>query len=428
MSKVYNDFFTTRSTPFLILKFLNERINVSVMDLNWIESLKVNLFRMKRYIPIFLLLFVVAGISAQITVTSSTFPVAGDTLKLAFDNSPVGIVAFTPPGGNQIWDYSSLEADSTRNIVFNPANQGSVGGQVPGAELFAVFSPTTESYYNVTPASFELQAYYGIVPYDLVANHLFKYNPPLQERHAPLNFFDIHSSSSGLLEKFLPSDFTPQLMINLAALNSNAPIDSMRYRVSISSIDAVDAWGSVIIPGGTYDVLREKRTLYRETRIDAKIPPLGWLDITQIAYLAGFKGLHVDTIVSFHFYNDMAKEPIAVVTLNNEQNAARQVMFRNTAVVSAIEKVDAANPTVIISPNPAGDEALISFKNILPGSYRLIISDVSGRMIQQISLQMSGSNPEQINLSRILPGMYLLTLFDENNRLWCQEKLIKGVD
>jgi hypothetical protein len=289
-----------------------------------------------------------ASISAQITVTNATFPAAGDTLRLAIDHSPAGIEPLTPPGGPQSWDFTSLQADVAQSIIYKPSSQGSQGANVPGAELFAALSPNTETYYNVTPTKFELQAYWGILPYDLVANNLFEYNPPLPERRAPLNFFDISASSSGFLEVFPPTAFPALLMINLAAVTSNAPIDSMRYRVAISSIDVVDAYGTVSIPGGTFDVLREKRTRYTETRIDAKIPPLGWLDLTDLCIQAGFNGLGVDTLVSFYFHNDLAKEHIAIVTLNNQQNAVEMVQFKQLDAV-ACELVIAD-----ISTSPAG--------------------------------------------------------------------------
>ncbi len=380
---------------------------------------------MKKCLPISVLLFLATGLSAQITVTNATFPAAGDTLKMAIDNSPAGIMAFTPPGGNQTWDFTSLQVDATQNIVFNTTSAGSVGGQVPGAELYTALSPATESYYNVTPTRFELQAYYGVVPFDLVANNLFEYNPPLPERRAPLNFFDINASSTGFLELFLPSAFSPLLIIQLAVVTNNAQIDSMRYRVAISGTDVVDAWGSVSIPGGTYDVLREKRTRYQETRIDAKIPPLGWLDITDNAIQAGFNGLGVDTTVSFYFHNDVEKEHIAIVTLNNEQNSATQVMFKNTAVINGLDELNAVKPSVLISPNPVGNEASFGFINFASGTYRLVIFDELGRAAMEKTLQMSGEFMERIDLSRLPAGVYFFCLFDENKEALYKERLVK---
>ncbi len=383
---------------------------------------------MKKCLPILTLLAFSAALSAQITVTSATFPVAGDTLHTAIDYAPPSAISvFTPPGGGQVWDLSGLEAEATQEVIYRPANGGTVGAQVPGAELFTAGSFGSETYYNVTDTKFELQAYNGILPYDLVANNIFEYNPPLPERRAPLNFFDINASSSGFLELFVPSNFSPLLMLNLAAQTNNAQIDSMRYRLAISEISAVDGYGTMSIPGGTFDVLREKRTRYTETRIDCKIPPLGWLDLTDNCIQAGFFGLGVDTTVAFYFHNDVAKEPIAIVTFNNAQNAVTQVVYKNTTppVVDGLEEINAAKPSVKISPNPASDEVVFVFKNLLPGKYRLAVFDENGHPVLEKSTQLSDEQTERIDLSALPSGVYFLSLFDEKQAVMCQERFVK---
>ncbi|MBK7649439.1 MAG: T9SS type A sorting domain-containing protein [Flammeovirgaceae bacterium] len=382
---------------------------------------------MKLLAPLPFLLLTTTSLSAQITVTIAIFPVAGDTLKMDYATNPeIAVSVYTPPGGGQTWDLSGLQPGVTEDIIFKPADQGGVGAQLPGAELFAALSPTKESYYNVTPTKFELQAYYGIAPYGIVANHKFDYRPPYTERDAPLNFFDIHAISSGIIEQFVPSEFSPALMLNLALQNGNPQIDSMLYRVAQYKVGAVDAYGSMTIPGGTYDVLREKTHTVPETRIDAQIPPLGWMDITDNAIPAGFYGLGFDTITEFYFYNDIAKEPIAMVTFNTKQNTATQVVFKNNVIVSGTTFVDSVNPSITISPNPASDEAKVSFINVVAGPYRPVIFDAPGQMIHQNTLQLSDNHTEKVNLSRLLPGMYVITLYDHRNRLKCQEKLMKG--
>jgi Secretion system C-terminal sorting domain len=383
---------------------------------------------MKKCLPILALLFAAVGLFAQITVTNATFPVAGDTLRFAIDNSPGTIGSLTAPGP-QDWDFTGLNSDATQTIVYRPASEGSVAPMVPDAELYAVLSTGTEHYYNVTDTKFELQAYNGVVPYDLVASNIFEYYPPIPERRAPLNFFDINAASSGFLELFLPSAFSPLLLINLAAQTNNAQIDSMRYRVAISEISAVDGYGSMSIPGGTYDVLREKRTRYQETRIDAKIPPLGWLDITDNAIQAGFFGLGVDTTVSYYFFNDVAKEPIAVVTLDNNQAFATQIVYKDTAppIVNAVDdKAKGVAPTVTLSPNPATDEVELELNNLVPGRYRMAIFDETGRVVFEKITQLNGRHTERVGLSRQASGVYFFSLFDEKGRVVCQGKLFKN--
>ena len=52
-------------------------------------------------------------IIGQITVTSTTFPAAGDKLRYKQASNPnVAISLFTPPGGNQAWNLSTLTESS----------------------------------------------------------------------------------------------------------------------------------------------------------------------------------------------------------------------------------------------------------------------------------------------------------------------------
>jgi hypothetical protein len=279
--------------------------------------------------PIFWLLLAGLGlctrISAQITVTNATFPAVGDTVFYAIDaNSNPIIQIFTPPGGNQNWNLSGLQANQTGSTVYRNPNTGAQSANFPGAELLVV-EPGRELYYNVTADKVELMGYYGSDPIGLGINLLIPYNPPLVERRAPMNFFDINQTSSGILVPFDDS----QVPANLLQLFP-AQADSFRIRIAVQRIDVVDAWGNLSIPGGCYPVLREKRTQYEEKRLDAKVPPLGWLDVTDVAIQTwGLTALGVDTTTTFHYFSTVDKQEIAVVRLNNAQNAVEMVRFKH---------------------------------------------------------------------------------------------------
>jgi FlgD Ig-like domain len=319
---------------------------------------------------------------AQITVTSATFPAAGDTLRLAIDTAPdAGAVTITPPGGAQVWDYTGLQAGSTYSVVFRPAGEGNT--QVPGAEMVSLVAPGVERYVNLTSDRVEWLADYG-TPLDFISPRLLEYNPPLVDRRAPINFFDINQYSSGILHPALPSAIEPTLVAALPV-----PPDSVRIRIAISRLDAIDAWGSLSIPGGTYNVLREKRTRYMEYRMDGKIPPLGWLDITDVALQAGFQGLGVDTVITYHFYNDVEKTPIAIVNTGSDGLRVQQVDFKyNLPTTTDRERPENGLPDTyaLLSnfPNPFTRQTTLVYEAGEGGTVRLEIYNVLGERLRTL--------------------------------------------
>jgi len=285
----------------------------------------------------------------------------------------------------------------------------------------------------VTANRFELQAYYGIAPYDLVSNALFTYGPPLTERQASLNFFDIYASSSGILEKFLPSAFTPSLVAALGAITAPAQPDSFRYRVSISRTDVVDAWGSLSIPSGTYNVVREKRTQYRETLLDGKYPPLGWLDITDDAIQAGFHGLGIDTTIFFYFYNDVEKKPIARVTLNSAQNAALQTLFKYNPAVTSVASAENSIPDIYVLhdnyPNPFNPSTVISFQLPVNSEVTLSIFNTNGQLVKKLIAGEMNAGQHSFTwdatnerAERVASGVYLYVI--KAGEFTAQKKLV----
>lgn len=261
------------------------------------------LFKVSWLSSVFVVLFSGLVSKAQITVTNATFPVAGDKLRMSRDFSPVGIV-ITPPGFNYEWDLTQLKTEAQYITQYAPASQGTQGTNLPDATLFAGLVSGNEGYYKVTANSFELIAEYGSGPGGDF-NGLFQYQPPLSERSAPLNFFDIRQYSSGQLTNIPLDQLSDEFK---AGLN----IDSVRLRVAINKLEVLNAFGTLRIPGGIFEVLRVKNTFYTEIRLDVKIPPLGWLDVTDRGIQNGYN-LGNDTTANYQFLSNDSKEPIAIL-------------------------------------------------------------------------------------------------------------------
>ncbi|MFT5385120.1 MAG: hypothetical protein ACI81W_002525, partial [Saprospiraceae bacterium] len=206
------------------------------------------------------------SVSAQITVTNATFPAAGDTLKTVFDGMPVN-VDINPGGGviNATWNFTNLQG-MLRETVFRPAAEGSAADQFPGANLVTGFGVAGENYYKITDNKYELIGYQGPDPANLGLNLSVHISPPIVEKRAPLNFTDSYSDEGAVLIPIAASDIPGGIL-------DSFPItpDSIRLRIAIDRSGFVEGWGTLMIPGGNYNVLREKRIELTETRLDAKI-------------------------------------------------------------------------------------------------------------------------------------------------------------
>lgn len=374
----------------------------------------------------FLWMFCCGSLLGQISISSDYFPAIGDTTYTAIDNLPSGINVGSP-GPNQNWNFTTLQAPFSRRTIYRASSSGNYFGEYPNSDLLAELVENAESYYNVTSTRFELQGFGGSDPLGLGIEALPRYDPPLVERWAPLNYEDEHTSEANISYAFsaddLPSQITDPLPITP---------DSFRVRLSLSREDVVDAWGKMTIPGGTYDVLREKRTTEQNVRLDAKVGFFGWQDITDIVLeavnideiLGIVNALGESTIISYHFYSDEAKEPIAIVRMDTAGTNPVQVQFKGNDIISNVQNVNALKPGVYAFPNPAVVNVRFEFSNLIPGNYTLRIYNILGVVVWKKKYSVNGFRTEQVDISALRKGTYLYSLTNEKRKTLATKRLI----
>lgn len=378
---------------------------------------------MKQFLLIILLsLSIGLQINAQITLSNETFPTIGDTLFTAIDNLPSNI-SITPSGGGQSWDFTSLQSPFSRRVVYRAAEEGTSGDGFPAANIFTDLGEGIEAYYRSTANTFELIGLYGMDPLELQLEILSRFDPVIIERRAPLDFFDVNQMEAALLLAFsaddIPSDILDQFPITP---------DSLRIRIAIDRLDLVDAWGTLTIPGGIYDVLREKRTEIRETRLDAKISVLPWQDITDIIIellpeeVGNFLGK--DTIITYNFFSDEVKEPIAIVTVDNENETPNRVEYKANDITSNVQSIEALQPGVYAFPNPAIVNVRFEFSNLPKGKYNLKIYNILGIEVWSKRYFINGFLTEKVDISSLRRGTYLYSLVDERGKTLTTRRLI----
>lgn len=371
----------------------------------------------------FLLPFLLANalaLPAQITVQPSTLPRVGDTLRTAVDNLPSNI-SMGVSGPNQRWDFSSLQSPFTRQTLIRAASEGMYTRQFPNASMMTPLSDNAEAYYRATSnaqqQTFQVLGLFGKDPVNFGIDVLTKLNPPLVERRAPLQYRDNHHTEAALLLAFSADDLP-------AAVLNQLPItpDSLRVRVSIDRDDEVDAWGKLVIPGGIYDVLREKRREVRETRVDAKIGFLGWQDITALIPNSEFAGK--DTTLYYYFLSNDAKEPIAIATMDATQQRPVRVEYKANDLTTDVQNVKALKPGVYAFPNPAIVNVRFEFSNLPAGNYKLSIYNILGSEVWHQRYYINGQRIEKVDISSLRKGTYLYSLQDDRGRTISTKRLV----
>ena len=373
---------------------------------------------MKRlFHTLFLLLLASVWAQAQITITSDYFPEAGDTLKTATDNLPDGIDIGTP-GGPQTWNFTSLQAPFTANTNYLEASAGGAFSSFLTADLMVLLPGDNEAYYNLSASKLEYLGYFGTDPIGLGLDLVVRYSPVLVERRAPLNYQNTYETTSNLLLPFSADDIPGGFLDSL-------PIspDSFRIRVNIIRSEEVDAFGTLNIPGASFQVLRMKRTDVNQTRLDAKLPFINWTDVTDL--IPDNPLLGELTTQSYFYYANESKEPIAVVSVDPDTEDPTRVEFKVVdEIINSSLYANSLQPGIFAFPNPSYGEVRFDFQNLSTGNYSIKIYNILGMEVWQKEFWVAGTKSIKVNLDHLRKGTYLYSLVNSKGKTLATKRLL----
>jgi len=374
---------------------------------------------MKQALQTFILLFFSIAATAQITISGDSFPEVGDTLRTATDNLPQGI-AISAAGPDQEWNFENLQAPFVMEQILIPTKQGVYQDQFPEANvLISGGNAGAEFYYASFEDTYQFLGYVGADPAGLDIEITARNNPAIIERRAPLNYQD---DDIVMYENTIPfgGDKLPEILLESLPVTP----DSLRIRVSSNRTDVVDAWGTLTIPGGTFEVLREKRIEIRETFLDVKVSFFPWTDVTDIIgeTIPGVFG--VDTLTTYHYFSEDSKEAIAVVNAD-ETNTATSVTFKSIEnTITNVVNVNNTKSDIIAYPNPAIDSARFTFTNLEKGVYTLKFYNILGMTIWKKDYPVNGSKTVVVDLNELRKGTYLYSVVDNKGKTLSTKRLI----
>lgn len=381
---------------------------------------------MKKSILLFLslLLFLATVTTAQITVSSATFPSPGDTLRARSVLQPD--VMPGPAGADQFWNFSPLSAPfGGTELVLSP-DQGSAAAQFPQADLLLTNNgQVIERYYSLSDQAMTLIGYSGPDPLNLGLQVAYRYEDPQTERFAPLNYGNQYQDLSSLRVPIAWDDLPSFLTDSL----DNFPFlpDSLAMRLELQSSESVDAWGELQLSNASYEVLRVKRTRIQNIQVEALIGPI-WLDVTNLVQIPLFQQFQQDTTISYLYYTDTEKEPVATLTMADDEQSVNQATYLPSGTVASTRPsltVEHPQPDVQVYPNPIVQQARFEFSGLQPGRrYSLRVLNLLGSTVWEKRMLQSHQQQYTADLGNLPPGAYLYALQEESGKLLKARRLI----
>jgi hypothetical protein len=351
------------------------------------------------------LLLGLSAAQSQITITSATFPQADDAFFSSISFLPEG-VDLGLPGVDLSWDFSTLVADVENQVLFQAASEGSANAQFPTANLVVIQLGGGENYFRLDNEKVEFLGFFGTDPAGFGLSITAKYNPPALQRVAPLSYLDTYSDLANVALPFATAD----LPIDIFAGLPISP-DSIRFRVAENLSAEVDAYGQLTIPEGPYEVLRVHQTLLRSTRLDAKLPFIGWQDVTDLVPIGEFLG--VDTIETYVFWAEDVRQPIAAVSINGEGLISR-IEFKGEGAEPPVSTEEQPSLTAQLRmvPNPSAGASSLQVQGLEAGAYTAHVWNLQGMLVHRQTANLpTGTSQLPIAVSFPLPaGIYLVQL------------------
>lgn len=362
---------------------------------------------MKNRIFTFILAFFVTTLFSQITVVSTDLINMGDTLYESSDTLPSALISVGNIGANQTWDFSSLQKhDSIVTIAMDPSSTP-FGSIHPTANI-CIEDDGQFTYFEKSMSGINLTGFDNIPLNKLVL--------PL-----PLTYGQNISVPSTVL---YDSSFSAAVLPPGAGDTIAGPgftVDSLKFVVESSSEFNVDAWGTMILPDGSFDVLRLKfedvtSTTYEAHCTNAAFGLSGWGFPVPSSIIAP----EVEKNIIYQWWtNDPSIDFfLCSIDVDSLDNIVSGVDFVFTPTSAAPPAGIENNFLELISvyPIPSSDQLII--ETGVSCLTELILLDVMGKLVVSDSF----TSNTKIDLSKFSKGTYFLNL--KNSKADISKKII----
>lgn len=318
-----------------------------------------------------------SSVSAQISIVSSDLTAIGNQITRYGDTIPTygpGVA-----GAGVTWDFSAAIADTVivtdvvgvNTTPYSSTFSGSDYAMTGNGESFLYFTHTASTYTTTGAAGDLLGTGESIEA---------PFTDPLTLHEFPRTY---------------QSRFDDTYEFEAEADGAAFSVYRIRLTHSGHVFDTTDAYGMLITPTGTYDVLRVRSTDFTTNVIDVKLFPLTpWTTFSTT----------IDTSVTYSWH---AKEEMLAIAEYSYDSIGNPKQFTYSAVppvttvgVGSVDK----GTELSVYPQPASDQLFINGLHPAGNQHAQLFS-MEGKMVRNEVL-----NGNSLSVTDLKPGMYILRI------------------
>jgi len=289
--------------------------------------------------------FITSQSLSQITIDSTDMPSIGDTCVMATDTAaPIGLMVGGI--GAQSWDFTNVQIDELDTLRYVDPASTPFSLDFPGSNL-AIEGVQPIVYQTLNGSSLITDGYAGDDPFGAGLTISAPFNPSQKVIDLPSTDGSMFSDSSAFDQ-----------IIGTASLGLPVPnVDSIRMVHNSWATSVFDAFGTVDLPGGSYNTIRQ---LYTENTIDSVFAycsdpagcnvfiatlPFGWSFVpSQITDLiVGIPNPAYDTTYTYKWWANAEDVPVVEVETEGIGGTALSAQFKvgNSVIAMAGGTTDA---------------------------------------------------------------------------------------
>ena len=217
---------------------------------------------MKKTLPLFsVLTMMVSLLHGQVTLNSSMAPQPGSMLHFQAFDDPSTFV-FDRSGENLTWDFTNHNSHAIDAVIYVD----------PATTAYPTAYPTANLAVNMTDGigyienSTNQELLMGVVGDPGNGMQAMPFYPPMALFEFPYTYGSSMNTSS-------------QVRVKMDGASFGIPAtDSVRYHMTLTTTRAVQGWGTLILPDGTYEgALLEKSETVQVDSAWMKVVFIGWI-------------------------------------------------------------------------------------------------------------------------------------------------------